>query len=184
MAFEKPGRVVAVALDDKHAFSKHVQPSIRLLKGLGVEGDAHMGELVKHRSRVRANPNQPNLRQVHLIHEELFAEVGEQGFIVRPGDMGENVTTSGLDLLALPKGAVLHIGKTAKVEITGLRNPCAQIDNWQPGLLGAVLLKGDNGDLIRKSGIMGVVLEGGDVKPDDVIVVTLPEKPWEKLERV
>ncbi|WP_319532179.1 MOSC domain-containing protein [uncultured Cohaesibacter sp.] len=176
--------VVAVALDDKHAFSKRSQSSIRLLEGLGVEGDAHCGEKVKHRSRVRANPNQPNLRQVHLIHQELFDEVAAKGFSVQAGDMGENITTSGIDLLVLPTGAILQIGEEAEVEITGLRNPCAQIESWQKGLLAEMVYKDDAGNLVRKAGIMGVVLKGGEVRPGESIVVRYPEKPWRSLERV
>ena len=165
-------------------FSKKLKPTIRLLEGLGVEGDAHMGKLVQHRSRVRANPNQPNLRQVHLIHQELFEEVAHKGFTVTPADMGENITTSGIDLLALPTGAVLHIGDEAEVEITGLRNPCSQIEAWQPGLLKELVYKDEVGDLVRKAGVMGIVRKGGMVKPDDRITVTLPDEPWRKLERV
>ncbi len=178
------GTVIAVSLDKAHAFSKKLTSTIRLLEGLGVEGDAHMGKLVQHRSRVRANPNQPNLRQVHLIHEELFEEVAQKGFTVKPADMGENITTSGIDLLALPTGAVLHIGAEAEVEITGLRNPCSQIEAWQPGLLKELVYKDEAGDLVRKAGVMGIVRKGGMVKPDDRISVTLPDEPWSKLERV
>ena len=132
---ESEAAVIAVCLDDKHAFSKKLKASIRLLEGLGVEGDAHMGRTVQHRSRVKANPDQPNLRQVHLIPREMFEEMGAKGFLIRPGDMGENITTTGIDLLSLPGGTVLHIGGQAEVEITGLRNPCAQIEEWQKGLL-------------------------------------------------
>ena len=178
------GSVVAVSLDNAHAFSKNRKSAIRLLEGLGVEGDAHMGELVQHRSRVRANPNQPNLRQVHLIHQELFEEVASKGFTVAPADMGENITTCGIDLLSLPTGAVLHIGEDAEVEITGLRNPCSQIENWQPGLLKELVFKDDEGNLVRKAGVMGIVRKGGLVKPDDRITASLPEEPWQKLERV
>ncbi len=178
------GTVIAVSLDKAHAFSKKQKSAIRLLAGLGVEGDAHMGALVQHRSRVRANPNQPNLRQVHLMHQELFEEVAQKGFTVTPADMGENITTSGIDLLALPTGAVLHIGDEAEVEITGLRNPCSQIEAWQPGLLKELVYKDEAGDLVRKAGVMGIVRKGGMVKPDDRITVTLPDEPWRKLERV
>ncbi|SFO65787.1 MOSC domain-containing protein YiiM [Cohaesibacter marisflavi] len=178
------GTVIAVSLDKAHAFSKKQKSAIRLLEGLGVEGDAHMGALVQHRSRVRANPNQPNLRQVHLMHQELFEEVAQKGFTVKPADMGENITTSGIDLLALPTGAVLHIGDEAEVEITGLRNPCSQIEAWQPGLLKELVYKDEAGDLVRKAGVMGIVRKGGMVKPDDRITVTLPDEPWRKLERV
>ena len=154
------------------------------MKGLGVEGDAHMGEKVKHRSRVAKDPNQPNLRQVHLIHAELFEELAKKGFQVSNGQMGENITTYGIDLLSLPKDSILYIGSSAKVQVTGLRNPCKQIDSIQNGLMQAVLDKDESGNLIRKSGIMGIVLEGGAVKPNDEITVVLPSEPHIKLDRV
>ncbi len=176
--------IVAVARDDRHHFSKELLPAIRLLAGLGVEGDAHCGVTVKHRSRVAADPSQPNLRQVHLLHAELFDELGQAGFTLRPGDMGENVTTRGIDLLGLPTGARLRLGNDALVEITGLRNPCHQIDRLQPGLLKAVLGRDANGRLVRKAGVMGIVLAGGDVAPGDRITTTLPAQPYRALERV
>ncbi|WP_220446520.1 MOSC domain-containing protein [Paenibacillus piri] len=160
------------------------QSRIRLLAGLGVEGDAHLGRTVKHRSRVAADPTQPNLRQVHLIHGELHDELREAGFIVSPGQMGENITTRGIDLLALPTGTRLYIGETAEVEITGLRNPCDQLDRLQPGLMAAVLGRDEQGQLIRKAGIMGIVIAGGDVKPGDPIRIGLPTEPYRPLERV
>jgi len=178
------GMIVAVARDEGHYFSKPALPAIRLLTGLGVEGDAHCGTTVKHRSRVAVDPTQPNLRQVHLIHAELFEELASKGFSLRPGDMGENVTTAGIDLLALPAGTRLRLGSEALVEITGLRNPCAQIEAFQPGLLKAVLGRGADGQLIRKAGIMGIVLEGGEIRPGDPIDVTLPALPHRALERV
>ena len=176
--------VVAVARSARHTFSKDTETAIRLLAGLGVEGDAHAGETVKHRSRVAADPTQPNLRQVHLVHAELFEELGERGFAVAPGDIGENVTTRGLALLALPTGTRLHLGGTAVVEVTGLRNPCAQLDSFQPGLMAAVLDRDAAGRLVRKAGIMGVVLVGGEVRPGDPIRVALPPEPHRPLERV
>ena len=176
--------VTAVHKSNSHTFSKFSAEEITLRKGLGVDGDAHMGVTVKHRSRVKADPTQPNLRQIHLIHSELFAEVAEKGFRVNPGEMGENITTAGLDLLALPRNTVLKIGPTAAVQITGLRNPCKQIDNFQEGLLAAVLDKDEAGNLIRKAGIMGIVLESGPVNVGDEIAVELPPEPHHKLERV
>jgi len=178
------GTIVAVARDEGHRFSKPILPVIRLLAGLGIEGDAHCGTTVKHRSRVAVDPTQPNLRQVHLIHAELFEELAGKGFSLQPGDMGENVTTRGLDLLALPVGTRLRLGSEALVEITGLRNPCVQIEAFQPGLLKAVLGRDADGQLIRKAGIMGIVLEGGEVRPGDSIGVTLPALPHRALERV
>jgi MOSC domain-containing protein YiiM len=176
--------VISVSAAMGHRFSKPVQASIRLLAGLGVEGDAHCGETVKHRSRVAVDPTQPNLRQVHFIHAELLDEINAAGFKVTPGQMGENVLTRGLDLLGLPVGARLRLGQQALVEITGLRNPCAQIEAFRPGLLAAVLGRDAEGRLVRKAGIMGIVLEGGAVALGDAIAVTLPALPHRALERV
>jgi len=176
--------VVAVSRSPTHSFSKPEVESIRLLAGLGVEGDAHAGETVKHRSRVKADPTQANLRQVHLIQAELFDELAAKGFSVAPGELGENVTTRGIDLLGLPAGARLRIGPTAVVEVTGLRNPCIQIDRFQKGLLAAVLDRDGQGRLVRKAGIMGIVLTGGEIRPGDGIAVTLPPPPHRPLDRV
>lgn len=178
------GVVTAVSLRKGHHFSKTNAMSIRLLRGLGVDGDAHMGETVKHRSRVAKDPYQPNLRQVHLMHEELFDELRPKNFIVRPGDMGENVTTRGIDLLALPTGARLHLGDSAVVEVTGLRNPCIQIDRFQKGLMVATLDKDAGGNLIRKAGVMSVVLAEGDVRPGDAVRIELPDAPHRPLQPV
>lgn len=179
-----PAHVIAVARDAGHHFSKLVVPEIEIVAGLGVAGDAHSGVTVKHRSRVRVDPAQPNLRQVHLIHAELFEEVGAKGFAVAPGDLGENITTRGIDLLGLPRGAILRIGGTVRLQVTGLRNPCAQIDAFQTGLLAAVLEKRADGTLVRKSGIMTTVLAGGIVRAGDAIAADLPEPPFLPLERV
>lgn len=173
--------VEAVHGSASHTLSKPARPSIRLLTGLGVEGDAHMGGTVKHRSRVARDPTQPNLRQVHLMHAELLDELQARGFAVKPGDMGENITTRRLDLLALPTGTRLHLGADAVVEITGLRNPCAQLDRLQQGLMAAVLDRDAHGQLIRKAGIMGVVLNSGEVRPADRIRVELPPAPHRPL---
>jgi hypothetical protein len=178
---KRMGSVVAVSLRPGHHFSKTPSLSIRLLRGLGVAGDAHMGETVKHRSRVRKDPTQPNLRQVHLMHAELFDELRAKGFGVQPGDLGENVTTSGIDLLALPAGTRLHLGATAVVEVTGLRNPCTQLDGFKKGLMAATLDKDADGNLIRKAGIMSIVLADGDVRPGDEIRVELPAIPRKPL---
>jgi MOSC domain-containing protein YiiM len=175
------GNVVAVSLRAGHHFSKTPSQCIRLLRGLGVAGDAHMGETVKHRSRVRKDPAQPNLRQVHLIHAELFEEVRAKGFTLAPGELGENITTSGIDLLALPAGTRLHLGDSAVVEITGLRNPCFQIDHFQNGLMAATLDRDADGNLVRKAGIMSIVISEGDVRPGDAIRIELPNKPHRSL---
>lgn len=176
--------VTAVSRSSSHSFSKPNQASIRLLAGLGVEGDAHLGTTVKHRSRVAKDPTQPNLRQVHFIHSELFDELAGKGFAVVAGEMGENVTTRGIDLLNLPAGARLLLGESAVIEVTGLRNPCVQIDRFQKGLMKAVLGKDEQGNVIRKSGIMGIVLEGGEVRSGDAIRVELPPQPHRPLEVV
>lgn len=178
------GTVTAVSRSATHTFHKAGEEEIRLLEGLGVEGDAHLGTTVKHRSRVRRDPTQPNLRQVHLIHAELHDELAGRGFVVRPGEMGENVTTRGVDLLALPRGTRLHLGGGAVVEITGLRNPCTQLDGFQPGLMAAVLDRDAEGELVRKAGVMGVVLSGGAVRPGDAIRVEIPSPPHRRLEPV
>lgn len=178
------GIVTAVSRSATHTIIKPNQDSIRLLAGLGVEGDAHLGESVMHRSRVARDPSQPNLRQVHLIHAELHDELAVLGFMVRPGVMGENVTTRGLDLLALPTGARLMLGETAIVEVTGLRNPCTQLNQIQPGLMAATLTRDAQDNLIRKAGIMGIVMAGGEVRPGDAIRVVLPAEHHRPLEPV
>jgi len=155
-----------------------------LLVGLGVEGDAHCGKTVKHRSRVKQDPTQPNLRQVHIIHAELFEELAEKGFTVAPGQIGENITTRGLNLLALPVDTELHIGPSAIVTLTGLRNPCAQLDRFQSGLMSALLDRKPDGTVVRKAGVMGVVAAGGSISPGDVVTVKLPAVPHHALERV
>lgn len=178
------GQVTAVAKDGQHRFSKCIAPEITIVAGLGVDGDAHQGVTVKHRSRVKADPTQPNLRQVHLIHSELFDELAERGFEVGPSDLGENITTKGINLLGLPRGAHLKVGNEVVLEVTGLRNPCAQIDEFRKGLLSAVLDNGPKGEVIRKSGVMAVALNGGRVRDGDRIDVVLPEPPFLPLERV
>ena len=175
--------VAAVASSGTHRFSKDVQPEIVLVAGLGVRGDAHQGVTVKHRSRVRQDPARPNLRQVHLIAAELHEELAAKGFRVVPGGMGENVTTRGLDLLVLPCGTLLHLG-AAVVEVTGLRNPCAQLNDYQPGLMDAVLDRAPDGSLVLRAGIMGVVRQGGAVRPGDALQVVLPPAPHQALQRV
>jgi len=176
--------VVAVSRSPKHTFSKPNEGGIHLVAGLGVEGDAHQGETVKHRSRVARDPTKPNLRQVHLIHAELHDELNAAGFSLSAGLMGENVTTRGVDLLGLPRGARLHLGDAAVVEVTGLRNPCAQLDGLQPGLMQATLGRDERGDVVRKAGVMSVVVAGGLVRPGDAIRVELPAPPHHRLEPV
>lgn len=179
-----PGKVTAVSRNSVHTLSKPNESTIHLLAGEGVEGDVHRGETVKHRSRVARGPALPNLRQVHLIHGELHDELLTAGFAVSPGEMGENVTTRGVDLLALPTGTRLHLGYTAVVEVTGLRNPCTQLDGLHDGLMKAVLGRDEHGNLVRKTGVMSVVVAGGDVKPGDEIRVVLPPGPHRALEPV
>lgn len=178
------GKIIALSLSETHSFSKPNRESIKLLAGLGVEGDTHLGEKVQHRSRVKQNPDQPNLRQVHLIHAELHDELREKGFDISPGQMGENITTRGIDLLGLPTGTKLHLGNMAIVEVTGLRNPCYQLDDFQKGLMKAVLDKDEEGNLIRKAGIMGIVLADGEVHVNDEIRAELPPEPHEPLKPV
>jgi MOSC domain-containing protein YiiM len=176
--------VTAVSRSATHTFSKPNEGAIRLIEGHGVEGDAHAGVTVKHRSRVARDPDQPNLRQVHLIHAELHDELRAAGFEVATGQMGENVTTRGVDLLGLPAGTRLHLGQTAVVEVTGLRNPCDQLDGLQPGLMAATLARDEHGNLVRKAGVMAVVVSGGQVRPGDAIGIELPSGPWRVLQPV
>ena len=177
----QPARVVAVHRSASHGFSKFAEEAVTLVAGLGVEGDAHAGVTVKHRSRVARDASQPNLRQVHLIHAELFDELVARDHPVFPGELGENVTTRGVALLTLPTGTRLRLGAHALVEITGLRNPCSQIDRFQPGLTAAVLDRDAAGQLVRKAGVMAIVLEGGEVRAGDAIMVELPSEPHQPL---
>jgi MOSC domain-containing protein YiiM len=176
--------VVGTFLCPVHSFSKHAAQELVLLEGLGVEGDAHCGVTVKHRSRVANDPAQPNLRQVHLIHEELFTELAGRGFQVRPGELGENITTRGLDLLALPQGTLLHVGPAAVLRVTGLRNPCGQLNDFAPGLLDAVVDRTADGRPVRKAGVMAVVVRGGGVRSSDRVEVQLPAGAHLPLDRV
>lgn len=176
--------VVGVQRDSGHRFSKRRVADVRLIAGIGVEGDAHAGPTVQHLSRVRRNPSLPNLRQVHLIHGELQDELTARGFGVGAGDMGENVTTRGVDLLALPTGTVLRLGRQAEVELTGLRNPCRQLDRFADGLFAAVLDRNPEGELVRKAGVMAIVRTGGDVRVGDPITVHLPDSPHRPLRPV
>jgi hypothetical protein len=174
---ERPaGTVVSVACDARHRFSKPTTESIRLVAGIGIEGDAHAGATVQHLSRKRRRPEDPNLRQVHLVHAELLDEL-RPGHEVRPGDLGENVLTRGVDLLGLPAGARLHLGDSVMVEVMGLRNPCVQIDRFADGLMAATLDRDEDGELVRKAGVMGVVLVGGVLRPGDPVTVEVPPGP-------
>jgi MOSC domain-containing protein YiiM len=175
------GIVEAVSQRRGHHFSKLPGMWITLLAGLGVEGDGHAGTTVQHRSRVARDPSQPNLRQVHLLHRELLEELDAKGFAVGPGQIGENILTRGVDLLGLPADSVLCIGDAARVQVTGLRNPCVQLDRFMPGLMAATLDRDATGGLIRKAGIMAVVLQGGVVRPGDPIEVVLPPEPHRRL---
>jgi hypothetical protein len=178
------GKIVALNANAGHSFSKTPQPGLRLIAGEGVANDAHRGVTVKHRSRVIVDPTQPNLRQVHLIHSELFSELAAKGFAIGPGEIGENITTQGIDLLSLPRHTRLYLGAEAVIQITGLRNPCIQLDHYRLGLMKAVLDRGPNGELIRKAGTMSIVITGGSIKTGDMIHVELPEGPHLPLERV
>ncbi len=178
------GSVVAVCTSATHSMRKDPRATIRLVAGLGVEGDAHAGHTVQHRSRLARTPDAPNLRQVHLVHAELHDELLARGFALNAGEMGENILTRGIDLLALPAGAVLHLGVAAVVRVTGLRNPCTQLDGVRRGLMGAVLERARDGALLRKAGVMGVVLTSGDVAPGDDIRAELPPPPHAPLQPV
>ena len=174
---QQTGSVVAVSRDDKHRFSKPVVPSIRLVAGYGIEGDSHAGATTQHRYLIRTDPRRANLTQVHLVRSELFDELAADGFEVSAGQLGENIATAGLDLHALPVGALLHLGSDAVVEVTGMRNPCSIIDKFQPGLKDALRTKDDAGQVWRRAGIMGIVVADGTVSPGDALVVELPAGP-------
>jgi len=176
--------IIGLARDGQHRFSKQLCESITLLAGLGVEGDAHAGRLVQHLSRKAKDPNVANLRQIHLIHAELFEELAAKGFHVEPGQLGENITTRGLDLLGLSRGTRLRLGPDALIEVTGLRNPCRQIDGLAKGLMAATLDQGPDGSLIRKCGVMGVVVSGGEVRLNDPIELDSVPLSFEPLEPV
>ncbi|MEM7019010.1 MAG: MOSC domain-containing protein [Pseudomonadota bacterium] len=175
------GKVHAVSKSAAHEFSKQPVDSIHLTEGQGVDGDAHRGVTVKHRSRVRVDPTKPNLRQIHLIHYELIQELQGNGFNVQPATMGENITTEAVELLSLPTDTLLKIGPNAEVKVTGLRNPCLQLDNYQQGLMAAVLDRDEHGGLIRRAGIMGIVLKSGVVNIGDRIEIVLPSGPYKVL---
>jgi MOSC domain-containing protein YiiM len=179
-----PARVVAVSVAPRHTLHKLNQLTVRLVPGEGVEGDAHAGPTVKHRSRLVKTPGAPNLRQVHLLHAELHEELREMGYSVGPGDMGENITTRGIDLLRLPTGTRLRLGESAVIELTGLRNPCKQLDSIGPGLMRATLARDAQGRLVRKAGVMSIVLVGGEVRPHDPIFIERPSGPPRALEPV
>ncbi|MBV9568792.1 MAG: MOSC domain-containing protein [Hyphomicrobiales bacterium] len=176
--------MIAVSRSPVHEFHKVPASRIRLITGLGIEGDAHAGVTVQHRSRVARDPSRPNLRQIHLLHAELHDELRSGGFEVGPGILGENVLTRGLALLRLPRDTQLHIGPTAVVRVTGLRNPCRQLDDYQPGLMAAVLTRDEHGDIVRKAGVMGIVLVGGEVQAGDAIRAELPLPPYSALTTV
>jgi len=173
--------VTAVSRSSTHTFSKRNEPAITLLTGVGVEGDAHAGATIRHRSRVRRDPAKPNLRQVHLMHAELHDKLADAGFTVQAGALGENVTTQGIDLLSLPAATRLRLGEHAVVELTGLRNPCRQIDDFQPGLLKKVVGRSADGAVIYRAGVMSIVITSGEVRPGDAIDVVLPPPPHRAL---
>jgi MOSC domain-containing protein YiiM len=179
-----PASVISVSRDDEHRFSKPTRDAITLVSGLGVEGDAHSGRTVQHLSRVKRDPSTPNLRQVHLIHSELLDELSADGYVVAPGALGENVLTRGVDLLGLPRGTRVRLGEEAELEITGLRNPCVQIDQLGDGLMKRLVSRGDDGEIVRLAGVMAVVLADGAVSPGDAITVTLPAGEHEALQPV
>ena len=178
------GWIVGLHRSQRHDFSKESVAEVEVVAGIGVSGDAHAGPIVQHRSRVAADPRQPNLRQVHLIGSELFAALAAAGHQVAPGDLGENVTTAGIDLHELPVGSILRLGETALVALTGLRNPCGQIEAFQTGLLQHVRARGEGGAVIRRAGVMGVVVHGGTVRVGDAIEAQLPPVPHRPLEPV
>ncbi len=175
------GRIVSLSRSPIHAFSKDGATTLRLIAGIGIEGDAHAGQRVQHRSRVAVDPTQPNLRQVHLLHAELLHDLKAKGFSIRPGQLGENILTQDIDLLGLPTGARLALGDEAEIEITGLRNPCRQIESFESGLLEHVAYRDESGNLVRLVGVMAVVLTAGEILLGDPIRIRLPAPPHRSL---
>jgi MOSC domain-containing protein YiiM len=171
-------------LSPEHSFSKHSCSEITLIAGSGVEGDAHSGPTVKHRSRVAIDPNTPNLRQVHLIPLEILTNLAKEGFEIQPGDLGENITTVGINLHELPVGTLLRIGKESLIALTGLRNPCQQIEQFRTGLLKQCLPKDADGTPQRRAGVMAIVIHGGNVRVDDAIEISLPPLPHQQMQRI
>ncbi|MEO0810129.1 MAG: MOSC domain-containing protein [Pseudomonadota bacterium] len=184
MSSIETAHVISVAKSPTHTFSKVPCATINLIAGLGVEHDAHAGATVKHRSRVARDPSQPNLRQVHLMHVERFAELAAEGFTLKPGDIGENILTKGIDLLALPEDTEFHFASGAMLQIKGLRNPCHQLDDFMPGLMRAMLPKDASGKTILAGGIMAIVLASGEIRPGDDFQIVMPEPPYRTLRRV
>lgn len=178
------GFVVGVSRDSEHRFSKAAVDSIRVIEGFGVEGDAHAGKTIQHLHPMRLDPTRPNLRQVHLIQFELYDELRDLGYDVSPGQLGENVTTRGVDLLALPQRTRLQVGPDAVLEVTGLRSPCHQINDFRPSLLKQVIHTEEDGTVVRRTGVMSIVLTGGPIRPDDTITVVLPDGDHTPLEVV
>ena len=178
------GKVTAVSKSPSHTLIKGNEPVISLKQGLGVEGDAHFGKKVKHIFDSKRNPDKLNFRQVHLIPSELHQELANKGLMVNPGEMGENITTTGIDLLSLPLNTVLSIGNTAKIKITGTRKPCSQLNQIKDGLMNAVIDKDAEGDVLFKAGVFGMVLQDGDIRVSDNILIELPKKPFQKLNSV
>jgi hypothetical protein len=173
--------VIAVSSSPAYTFSKPNLPSVNLVAGIGVEGDAHSGPLIRHRDLVNQDPTQPNLRQVLLIQQEIFESLAERGHEVGAGHLGDNITTQGLDLHALPTGTRLRLGDTAVVELTGLRQPCPQIDDFQNGLTTVLRHRDAEGDMVQAAGVMSIVLDGGTVKPGDRIELDVPPEPHQPL---
>ena len=173
-AITTEGIVAGVFVSGGHTFSKSERYSVTLLQGLGIEGDAHCGSTVQHLSDRKKNSTRSNLRQLHLIQSELIEELNATGFDVRPGDLGENITTGQIDLPALPQGTLLRIGDTAVVEITGLRTPCFKIERFRKGLRSAVTEHRHGGPATLKGALMAIVVAGGVVNRDDRIGVIIP----------
>jgi len=173
--------VIAVSRSETHTFSKTNRSNIQLIEGFGVEGDAHAGKTVKHRYLAAKEPSRPNILQIHLIQAELFDKLEKKGFSVKPGELGENITTRKIDLLSLPTGTILTVGKEAKIKLTALRSPCKQIDDFQEGLVKEVLHKNKKGEIVMEIGVMGIVVASGEVLPGDTIQIDLPPEPFQKL---
>jgi len=168
--------VMSVNQAARHDVRKTPVAALHLRSGLGADGDAHYGATVQHRYDRRRDPSRLNLRQVHLIGAELLEELGRAGYRIAPGDLGENITTADIDLASLPAATRLHIGSSAVLELTGLREPCVLLDRIAPGLRLAACGE-RSGETILRHGAMAIVVAGGEVRAGDAIEISLPPSP-------
>lgn len=176
--------VESVHRSESHDFTKATVEEVVLVAGVGIEGDAHAGATVQHVSRKKKDADRPNLRQVHLVSAELHEELVADGFDLDHGGFGENLVTRGIALGDLPVGTTLALGDDAIIVLTGLRDPCAQIDRHREGLRAAVAFDPGEGPKLFRDGAMAMVVRGGVVRTGDPIGVALPPEPHHPMRKV